>query len=322
MGQLTLLITGAGGFLGRHAVAEARQRGHIVRALVRRADSILSEWQGDPGIQPIICDLGQDPTGLAKACQGVQSVIHAAARIAGADADHAIDTRGATAAILNAMDPDSHFVLISSMSVYDLMPVQSGAMVDEATPTEQDGLARDAYCRAKLAQEALVASAAQEHGFPLTILRPGALFGPDHLWNGHLGIAIGPVLLRIGSRGQIPLCYVEHAAKAAVSAAEHPAGLGVINVVDGDLPDRAQYAQALKQTGWPRAILPVPLALFNTLAGLVGNLPGVPGLLRMPVLAARMKPVSYSNKTLMDRLGDTCPHTFSTAMARAIAGAS
>ena len=52
---MTIAITGAGGFLGRACVAEARRRGLPVLALYR--NSLPADWAGDVGITPLQLDL-------------------------------------------------------------------------------------------------------------------------------------------------------------------------------------------------------------------------------------------------------------------------
>ncbi len=311
MGALTLVITGAGGFVGRHAVAAARARGHAVLALVRREASIPQGWRRDTGIKPIVLDLGEVKAGdLATHLSGTDAVIHAAAAMDGDDADHARDTIAPTEALLAALavladGPGAllpKLVLVSSLSVYDGQALPAGSVLDEDSPLEAHPEARDAYCRAKLAQERLCRAAAATTGFGLAVLRPGAVFGADRLWNGHLGHPVGPVLIRVKDPGEVPVCHVTHCATALVLAAEAPAGsVDTVNVIDTDRPDRAEYIEALSKGGWPRLVLTLPWGLLDR-AGKVLDVFGfrsrLPGLLRPAVLHARMKPLRYSTARL------------------------
>ena len=312
MGALTLVITGAGGFVGRHAVAAARARGHAVLALVRRETSIPREWQGDTGVKPIVLDLSTTAASvLATHLSGTDAVIHAAAGMGGDDADHARDTTGPTEVLLAALAVLTHgpgsylpkLVLVSSLSVYDGQALQAGAVLDEDSPLEAHPEARDAYCRAKLAQEQLCRDAARTTtGFDLAVLRPGAVFGPGRLWNGHLGHPMGPALIRVKDPGEVPVCHVTHCATALVLAAEAPADtIDTINVIDADRPDRAEYIEALSKGGWPRLVLTLPwglLARTGKVLGMFGLGARLPGLLRPAVLHARMKPLRYSTARL------------------------
>lgn len=320
-----VLITGASGFIGRAAVGRLRAAGFEVRAVVRRAQSIPEEWAQDPAITPVICDLAHSESWSELDLTGVDCVIHAAAALAGDDAQQARDTIAATNTILRAIAAQTkppHLVLLSSITVYDTLSLSAGATLDEGTNLEPNSAQRDAYCRAKLGQETLVQEAATRDGFALTILRAGAVYGPDRIWNGHIGMALGPVLLRFGNRGQVPLCTVNHCANSLVRAVQIPAvphAPHVVNILDDDLPNRKRFVQILRNSGWPKWVLPLPWRLLDIVARIASFLPiKVPGLLRRPVLHARLKPLKYSNARLHDLYGLESEFWFETAMLRAI----
>ncbi len=318
MGQLTVLVTGASGFLGAHVVSALRQRGHSVVALVRQTQRAPQSWLTDQSITTVVSDL-LDPTDeLLNRCADCDAVVHCAALMSGTDQDHAAATLPMTEQAGRMMSKGAHLVLVSSLSVYDVSSLAAFAELDETSPLEGDGAGRDAYCRAKLAQEQIARRIASERELGLSILRPGAIFGPGRLWNSHVGIAQGPILVRIGKRGQIPLSFVDHTAEAIALAVEDRKGCGVVNVVDDDLPERGAFVTALRLTGWPRATLPLSYSLFKKLAPIVGNLPGSPGLFRRKTLAARLQPQRYSNALLHDRLGWTPRFGFEQAMRRSI----
>ena len=316
-----VLLTGASGFIGRATVLQLRARGFAVRAVVRRAQSIPGEWAQDPEITPVICDLAHSDLDLV----GVDCVIHAAASLAGGDTQQARDTITATHTVLRAINTQSkppHLILLSSITVYDTLSLPVGATLDEDTALEPNSAQRDAYCRAKIAQETVVQESANDVGFPLTILRAGAVFGPDRVWNDHIGVALGPVLLRFGARGQVPLCALGQCATALVRAVETPPvpnGPHIVNVLDDDLPNRKRFVQILRNSGWPKRVLPLPWRALDILARIVSILPvKAPGLLRRPVLHARLKPLKYSNARLHDLYGLESEFWFETAMLRAI----
>lgn len=311
-----VMITGAAGFVGRHTVDEARKRGHKVCAVVRSAKNIPKSWENDAGIVIVVCDLATDTAVLGSALNNVDSVIHIAASLSGDDTVQQRDTIKATENILAGIEEQSkpvHLVLASTISVYDTMSVRTGGIVDEQTKLEPNAAKRDAYCRAKLLQETICRNA---NIAKLSILRIGAVFGRGRIWNSHIGIGIGPVLLRIGGQGELPLCYVRHCAKALVLAVENPAA--VVNVVDDNLPDRATFIADLQKTGWSKIVVPLSWKLLDLLALAARPLPvSLPGLLRKPVLHARMKPLKYSNARLHKQLGWTPDCSFEQAMQEA-----
>lgn len=264
----SILLTGASGFLGSAVMAEAEARGLALRATSRHA----VDWPAD---------LGTDD--LAPLPDGIDVVIHAAGRMEGTDGDHARDTIDPTRRLFEAA-AGRRFVLISSLSVLGYAELMPGAQVDEDTPLEARPERRDAYARAKLAQEQIVV------GSKTLILRPGAIYGPGRLRNGHLGVAKGPVLFRFGRAGEVPLIHVASAARAILDAALSDE-IGVMHLVDNALPDRAGLAAMLARGGWPKVTVPVP---WRVVKGLSSILRG-PGLLTPEVLAARIMPLSYSN---------------------------
>jgi len=322
LGTLTLTITGAAGYVGTATVAAARARGHTVRAVIRGPAS--ADWAGDGAIACHRADLGTDD--LTAALDGSDAVIHAAASLAGDEAQMRRDTVVATGALMRAAAKAGvrRVVLVGSVAVYGTDGLAPGAEIDEHSPPDRHPHRRDAYCRAKLAQEALARDIAREHGLCLRILRVGAVWGPGRLWNAHLGAAAGPVLIRLGAAGQIPLAHVEAVARALIRAAEAGPDRAdipeVLNIVDDDLPDRLRFLNALQRGGWPRLVLPlswrVPDAVAAALAPLGARLPG---LLRRPALRARMMPLVYSNARARAALGWHGNRNFEAAMATALA---
>lgn len=307
MGALSILVTGANGFLGRAVADAAMAAGHQVRRHGRAPGA---------GVDHAV-DLG-DPAAFEALCgavAGVDAVIHTASAMVGDDAVHARDTIAATEALCRAMssvtsgasgvESGAHLVLISSIAVYDADALPEGAVVDETAPLERDPARRDAYARAKLLQEAV----ARQSGVPLWCLRPGAIFAPGRLWNAHIGPKIGPVLFSLGRGGELPLVSVHSCAEAAVLAAEKaPEGDKTVNdwavnIVDDNLPDRAGFLSILGV----RATRVLSWRVLDVAGQVLGALPGIgprlPGLLRPGALRARMRPARYSNARAKALLG-------------------
>ncbi len=327
MGALSLLITGAAGFVGRSTVAEARAAGHRVRALVRPGGGVPPPWAVDSGIEVVAVDLAEPGQALRGALDGVDAVIHLAGAMRGPQGAMLRDTVIATEALLRAIGsharnaPMPRVVLASSLAVYASGRLSPGAVLTERFPLEDAGALRDGYTRAKLAQEKVARAAALKYAIPLWVLRPGAIFGPGHVWNAHLGQRIGPLMVQIGGRGAIPVSYVAHTAMAMVAAAARdPGEVTSVNVIDDDLPDRARYLAALRGHGGPRLVVPLHWRVPDTLAGMLAPFAkDLPGLLRRPVIRARVMPLGYDNRVLHDRLGWQPRHDFDAAMALALA---
>ena len=327
MSGLKILITGAGGFIGRHTVDAARAAGHEVLALMRSEGTEPGAWNTDSGITVMRLDLTQPDAQdrLAKQLSDVDAIIHAAAIMRGRADRQIRETLTATESILGAMatrTPGPRLVLVSSMSVYDGRALAAGAVLTEDSPLEVAPQMRDAYCQAKLMQEVRTRAVAEAQKFDLWIMRPGAVFGPGRLWNGHLGYPVGPILIGLERAGEVPVSYVAHTAQALVQAAETPIQkVGVINVIDDDRPDRATYVAALREGGWPRSVLSVSWRLFSAVGSVLGKIPGLgnklPGLLRPATLHARMKPLRFDTTRLHAKLDIAPQPPFAEVMRQA-----
>ncbi|MBN9886031.1 NAD-dependent epimerase/dehydratase family protein [Salipiger abyssi] len=300
MGEVKrVLITGAGGFIGLACVAAALARGIEVVAVVRGS--------APPPAQRLTllrCDLS-DPASvpdLSDALRGCDAAIHAAAHV-GDDAEAARrDTLAATRHLLEAMPEAMPLVLVSSITVYDTDRAAPGSVIDESAPLFAEGAAPSGYANAKLAQEAL----ARARGGPLWLMRLGAVWGAGRTWHALNGVDAGPLHLTLASEGELPLTNVTQVAQALVAAARSdPEGIRALNVIDDDRPTRSRCVRAHRAaTGWPRLALPVPWRIWLTLTRAVSPLaPRLPGLLREPVLRARIMPLRWPNTALRAALG-------------------
>jgi len=317
MGAVTrMMITGAAGFVGRSAVAEARARGIDVVAVVR--GTAPDDWRTDAGITLCRCDLSDpdSPATLRQALSGTQAVIHAAAHVGGDLRAHAADTARATRHLIAALD-GHRLVLVSSIAVYDTMRVSPGDALTEDSPRETPESARDAYTAAKLRQEALVA----DTDLPAWLLRPGAVWGPGRTWHALMGFWASKVFVAIRADGLLPLVHVQSLADTLITAAcTDPGGQVALNVVDDDLPTRAAFiARHRALAGWPRLVLPMPYAVWMGLARMLSPLGArLPGLLQERILRARLMPLSYPNTALRQRLGGHDPAPFDQRLADAL----
>ena len=221
----------------------------------------------------------------------------------------------ATENLLAAMDEAGvrRIVLVSSFSVYAYTKIRTFSVVDESSPVEKDAFDRDEYAHTKLVQENLVREFPAARGWDFTVLRPGVIYGRDNLWTARLGVRGRRVWLRTGAWARVPLTYVENCAEAIVLSAEKDAARGqTLNVVDDDMPTQRRYAAALRKRVSPRPlILPVAWTVMRFLAGmavltnklLLRGKAKIPGIFIPCRLAARCKPLRYSNRKIKDVLG-------------------
>lgn len=303
---MRLLVTGAGGFIGRHVTAQALARGLAVRAMVRSTPSPIA------GVELVRHDL-REPAGLASVLAEVDAVVHCAGSLHSSAAEQERDTVAGTRHLVAAMGEAgvSRLILLSSFAVYDHTALTTGSTLTESSPVDRNSIARGPYPAAKLAQEEIVGLAPQ---LRWTILRPGLVFGPDRLWFQHLGMRITPRLwVTLSGSGQLPLAFVGNCADAALDALASTRAEGrTVNIVDDDLPARAAYVAALAARTSPRPrVADVPWTILKAASstswglahGLLRDALQPPGILHTHRLDARCKPLLYSNALARDVLG-------------------
>jgi UDP-glucose 4-epimerase len=322
-----VLVTGAAGFLGQHVVAALRTRGHAVRALVRPATRLdLIGWPAD--IEVARADL-RAPGDLASALQRVDALIHLAAAVTGGEDTQFASSVVGTEQLLTAVGQSAvrRVVFASSFSVYDWRGVRGG-ILDEATPelTSPRLYERDGYAIAKLWQERIVRRAADLHGWNLTVLRPGFIWGRDHAYLACLGQIAGRFHITIGPYTRLPLTHVENCADLFALVVDHPRSTNeTFNVVDSDDVRAWRYLDDyLRGTGAAWIQVPVPYHAFRGLVEMAqrtskwifkgkGKLPS----LLVPVrFEARFKPIRFSNRKIREAIGWTPPLTYSECLAR------
>jgi nucleoside-diphosphate-sugar epimerase len=206
---MLVLVTGATGFVGSHAVAALHKDGHDVRVLVR-----------DPGrIEPALGPHGvrvsavrgdmTDPTAVAAAVRGCDAVIHAAGEVGvegGTGPRTTANVDGVRTVISAALDAGLDPVVYTSTITVHLP-------TDEAVITPDSPLAEplSSYGASKRDAELLVRRW-QHEGAPVTSFTIGGVYGPV---SPHLDGSFGAVLAALETFMLVP-----------------PGGLGVVDVRD------------------------------------------------------------------------------------------
>jgi UDP-glucose 4-epimerase len=317
------LVTGANGFLGRHVVGALLARGIEVRALVRPAAS-LDALGWPPSVEVFRADL-RTSRELPRAFDGIDVLLHLAAVVAGAEDAQFAGTVIGTERLLDAMTISAcrRLVLCSTFSVYDYSSTRR--ILDECSPLHQapEIYTRDGYTISKWWQERLTRRLAEKHGWDLTVLRPGFIWGRDHGYLAALGQQLGRHHLVIGPLTRIPMTYVENCADVFAVTAVDARGRGqTLNVVDGP-GERiwiylSDYMRGSGQPGW-RVPLPywVALSLVRlAFAAIFRHATKVPSILIPRRLESRLKPLCFENRRLRETLGWSPPLDYQQCLAR------
>ena len=240
---MTVLVTGGAGFLGSHVVQ-----------LVLEGGERLHVYRGDVA----------DRAALDKALMGVQRVLHCAAKTGpwGPEAEygrtnvHGLETL-VRAAIAAGVERVVH---VSSITVHG-NNVHGAA--DEGAPLRVEP---NPYSRSKVAGELLLERMIRDEGAPVTIVRPGWIYGPgDRASFGRLAdtIAAGRMVMVGSGENHLPLVYVRDAAEGIVlaSRAERAAGRSYLLVNDEHVTQREFLAAIAAELAAPPPTRHVPYGL-------------------------------------------------------------
>ena len=270
---MTILITGANGFLGTR----------LVRRLIANGDGplrLLVRKGSQTGALDTVCSMARSGqverfTGsldsveqAALALQGVTLVYHLAAAKRGSAADVFRGTLETSRNLLDAAIRQSQpprILLVSSFSVYATADLPAGTRIDESTAMEPCPSLRDVYAHAKVEQERIVREYHRRYALPLAVVRPGVVYGPGHAQPSNR-VGIGPragVFLQLGGRNTLPLTHVDNCAEAIRFVAARAAFDGdTYNVVDEGSVDCRRYLHEYRTSHRGFLIAPVPRTLL------------------------------------------------------------
>lgn len=172
------LVTGATGLLGSHIVEQLRLRDRPVRVLVRPGSD--RSWLETQGVEFVEGSLS-DPASLAKACEGVTTLYHSAARVGdwGPWEDFVEMTIEGTRRLAEAASKAGvgRFLHISSISAYGHRDGE-GLEFDETAPLGVNLHKWSYYSRAKVQAERDLWEMHKAGKIKLTVIRPSWLYGP------------------------------------------------------------------------------------------------------------------------------------------------
>lgn len=231
---MTVLVTGATGFLGSHVTDLLLERGERPRVLIRPGDSLGPLADSDVDIHR--GDIA-DRTALQSALCGVDRILHCAARTGpwGPMSEYeATNVRALEALMKAALAADvRRIVHVSSATVHGL-DVQGTAA--ETTPLRKGS---DPYSKSKVAGEQLLQQMIRDEGAPVTMVRPGLIYGPrDKNSFGRFARLIeqGRMVIIGSGDNHLPLIYVRDVARGILLASEAGQAIGRAYLLVNDEP--------------------------------------------------------------------------------------
>lgn len=272
---MTILVTGASGFVGTALCNRLRRDAVSCRAAIRR--HILGK---DEPSTITVGDIGAE-TDWQAALYGVQAVVHLAARV------HVMEERSAdplaefrqvnVAGTLNlalqaAAAGIERFIFLSSVKVNGEVtrPGQAFSATDRPAP-------EDPYGISKLEAERGLRQIEAQTGMDVVIVRPPLIYGPGVKGNFERMIrwvARGlPLPLGAVTENRRSLVALDNLVDLLVLCLTHPAAAGqTLMVSDGEDLSTAEILQRLAATMCRKSqLIPLPIAVLELAARLVGR---------------------------------------------------
>jgi dTDP-glucose 4,6-dehydratase len=255
--QKTILVTGAGGFIGSHLTERLAALGAKTRALVRYSSTGNRGWlENSPRKNEIEFFLGdiRDPDALKKAMQGVDVVFHLAALIGIPYSYEAplsyvrTNVEGTLNVLQLARELGVERVVHTSTS--EVYGTAREFPITESHPLQ----GQSPYSATKIAADQLAFSYHRSFGLPVVILRPFNTFGPRQSARAIIPTIISQALtrdeIRLGSlHPRRDLTFVADTCEGFVKAAESATAVGeVIQLGTGrdvSVADLVQMIQGL-----------------------------------------------------------------------------
>ena len=321
---MTTLVTGAGGFIGRHLVARLLHDGHAVRALVREAGP-SGDWPA--GVEIAAGDV-RDPQAMKTAAAGCEAVFHLAGKAhaltevrGDEDVYRAVNTEGTRHVLEGAVAGGARrFVLFSSVKA---MGEGGARCLDESF----DGPPETPYGRSKLEAERLVFDIGRRAGLHVSCLRLPLVYGPGNKGNlfkmmAAIDHGTFPPLPELGNRRS--MVHVVDVVRAALLAADQPAANGRCYIVtDGrGYSTRELYELICRALGKPIPAWHVPLWTLMVLgrAGdAIGRVRGKRFVFDSDALEKLAGSAWYSSERISRELGYRPGVTFPEALPELIA---
>jgi len=256
---MTVLVTGAAGFLGSHVTKLLLEQGERPRVLIRRGES-SSFWR--PG--DVDARLGDitDSSSLKSAMAGVDRVIHCAARTGPWGPKHEYQSTNVDALYYIVRTARAahvrRVVHVSSITVHG-DNVRGNA--DETSPLCN---VSNPYSRSKVAAESALEGMMRDVVPSLvTTVRPGLIYGPGDTasFARFAQLIDNGKMVMIGSgRNQMPLIYVADAARGILlaSTVECAAGRAYLLVNDEHVTQRTYLDTIACELGRPPVSRRVP----------------------------------------------------------------
>lgn len=301
-----VVVTGIGGFLGRHVAASLLRAGYEVRGTLRsmkKAQAIEAAIRSVDGatqgkLSFVVADLTVD-AGWDDALTGAGHVIHTASpfpsRVPRHENDLILPAREGTLRVLRAAKNAGVSRVVLTSSIAAISYGAGRAPFSETDWTDVDGVLATPYYKSKTLAERAAWAFAHEQGLELAVVNPGMILGP--ILGSETGTSVGVVKSLLKGRYpampdfSVPVVDVRDAAEAHVLAMRIPKAAGERFIIAGEALSIKDIARVLKRDfpaygkKLPKFVLP------NWLAGVASRFD--PGLKLIVAELGRDQRVSH-----------------------------
>lgn len=290
---MTVLMTGATGFVGAHTAAALHRAGHPIRLLVRDAAKAerVAAATGFPADDLVVGDV-MDGGSVERALRGCTSVVHSAGAVS-------LDRRqAATTMAVNTAGANNVLGMAADQGLRRIVHVSSTSALDTSSGRPLTGTERVStvagYASSKAAAEK-IARELQSRGAPVTITYPAGVIGPA------AGESLGETssaMARFVAAGIMPsphaaisIVDVRDLAEVHRSVIDTPDPPGRIMCGGTHLPLRDFGAHLHSLTGRRFLVLPVPAGVLRG-AGRLADLISAPLPIELPLNAESMSTIT------------------------------
>jgi nucleoside-diphosphate-sugar epimerase len=290
---MTAVVTGATGFLGSALTTELIKRQQSVRILARDEKKARQQFGEAVTIIPgEITDAAQ----ARQAIDGATTIYHLAGRLyhpsIPAELYRQAHVEG-THTLLKACQGQTQLRRIVHVSTTGVHGVTGETPAAEDAPFAPT----NPYEASKLEGELLALKAYQEQGLPVTVVRPGLVYGPGDLHLLGFFVAIKKGLFRVieGGNAFLHPVYIDDLVAALLLCAEHPQAPGRSYNIAGERPVTVRELAIAIAHALDRELPSgsIPLWLANLASDVFAVMPGMKGE-RAPLTRSRVKFLTQS----------------------------
>ncbi|HXX77788.1 MAG TPA: NAD-dependent epimerase/dehydratase family protein [Ktedonobacteraceae bacterium] len=290
---MTILVTGATGFLGSALTTELVKQKQEVRILARDEQKARAQFgEAVTIIRGEITDIGQ----VKQAVDGVTTIYHLVGKLyhpsVPSEIYHYTHVEG-TRNLLKACKGQKQLKRVVHCSTTGVHGVTGSTPAAEDAPFAPT----NPYESSKLQSELLALESYTEHRLPVSVVRPGLVYGPGdlHLLGFFTSIQKGLFRVIDGGKALLHPIYIDDMTSALLLCADRPEAMGQSYNIAGEHPVTIRELSAAIAHSMGRELPKgsIPLWLANLASDIFSVIPGMKGE-NAPLTRSRVQFLTHS----------------------------